>query len=65
MEEMARLREASDLLWQQAEENKKETRRGKIAAALASTKSAAGKRTVRFIFVLSSPKLFLPGQEAH
>ena len=46
MEEIARLKEASNLLVQQAEDNKVETRKGKIAAALAATKSAAGKRTV-------------------
>ena len=46
MEQMARLEAASDLLVQQAEENKRATRKGKIATSLANIKSAAGKRTV-------------------
>jgi hypothetical protein len=54
MAEMARLKEASDLFVLQHEENKKEARKGKVASALASIKSAAGKRSVclTFLFVV-------------
>ena len=46
MAEMARLKEASDLYVLQHKENKKEARKGKIASALSSIKSATGKRSV-------------------
>ena len=61
MAEMARLKEASDLFVLQHEENKKEARKGKVASALSSIKSAAGKRSVcsKIPFVACSHHCFV------
>ena len=54
--ELARMKEAADMLHEQAATTKAEMRKVKIAASTSTIKSAAGKRTVRsflyFVFFL-------------
>ena len=50
--ELARMKEAADMLHEQAAATKAEMRKGKIATSTATIKSAAGKRTVRSFLYL-------------
>ena len=49
--ELARMKEAADMLHEQAAATKEEMRKGNIAASISTIKSAAGKRTGRICAV--------------